>query len=285
MATNDADYSRWIGTHESAEDSMDPLQAQGAAAMFDHPPTALHNGAALPPLWHWFYFRDSTPQHALAVDGHARRGGFLPPVPYPRRAIAGGSLTFHRPLILGVPAERQREVREITSKVGRSGLLVFVRVASRISQNDTLCVEEEQQIVYRERTATVAISDPVEGPPPSPGARLREVLPDSRLLFRFSALTYNAHRIHYDRDYAIEQEGYPGLVVHGPLIAMWLLALASERGGMASPSVRNFTYRSEHPAFDGAMLRLLAETSGATRRLEAQRPDGLVAQSASATLG
>ncbi len=280
MATTDVDYSRWIGSRESAEDSMDPYQARAAAAMFDQAADYCA-GAPLPPLWHWFYFRSCTPQQALAADGHPTRGDFLPPVPHPRRMIAGGSLTVHRPLILGVPAERLREVRDITSKVGRSGSLVFVRVGSRISQGGTLCVEEEQEIVYRDRTAPVAPPQPVAAAPAPSGTRVREVHPDSRLLFRFSALTFNAHRIHYDREYTREQEGYPGLIVHGPLIAMWLAALATDDG----QSLRDFTYRSERPAFDGAMLRLLAHTSGPNRRLEALRADGLVAQSASATLG
>lgn len=285
MSNAPADYSRWIGATERLDDSMDPAQARGAAAMFDLPVEAQRTGAALEPLWHWFYFRSCTPQHALAADGHATRGDFLPPVVLPRRMIAGGRLTIHVPLVLGVAAVREREVVDVRAKDGRSGSLVFVRVRSRIWQDERCCVDEEQEIVYRERSAPEPLPVPAPWPPVPDGTLARDVSPDTRLLFRFSALTFNAHRIHYDRDYTREAEGYPGLLVHGPLLAMWLLAHACAHAEVPSSRVREFSYRSERPAFEGGALRLLAEGSGATRVAHVLRADGHIAQSATVTLG
>lgn len=285
MTGANADYGKWIGVSETLEDTMDPEQARAAAAIFDEPVDVFRAGAALPPLWHWFYFRSCTPQRSLGADGHATRGDFLPPVSLPRRMIAGGRLTFHRPLVLGAPAVRERALADVRQTRGRSGSLVFVTVRSRLTQHGSCCCDEELDIVYRERSAAVALPAPAAWPPIPVGARVRDVLPDSRLLFRFSALTFNAHRIHYDRDYTREEEGYPGLVVHGPLLAMWLMAHATAAGGRASHEVRHFSYRSERPAFDGAMLRLVSAGSGATRQLHALRADGLIAQAATATLG
>lgn len=284
MSNASADYSPWIGASECQDDAMDPQQARGAAAMWDLPTDAQRVGAPLHPLWHWFYFRSVTPQHTLAADGHAVRGDFLPPVALPRRMIAGGRVTFHHPLVLGVPAVREREVTDVRAKEGRSGPLVFVRVQSRIWQDERMCVDEEQEIVYRERSAPEPLPVHSAWPAVPDGALARELTADTRLLFRFSALTFNAHRIHYDRDYTREEEGYPGLLVHGPLLAMWLLAHACAHAGVSPLEARDFTYRSERPAYDGGALRLVAEGSGDTRRAQVLRADGLVAQSAVITL-
>lgn len=284
MSNASTDYSPWIGASERDDDAMDPQQARGAAAMFDMPTDAQRTGAPLQPLWHWFYFRNVTPQHSLAADGHATRGDFLPPVALPRRMIAGGRVTFHHQLMLGVPAVREREVVDVQAKDGRSGSLVFVRVKSRIWQDERCCVDEEQDIVYRERSAPEPLPVPSPVPARPAGALARHVTPDTRLLFRFSALTFNSHRIHYDRDYTREEEGYPGLLVHGPLLAMWLLAHGCAHAGVSPLEAREFSYRSERPAYDGGALQLTAEGSGKTRRAQVLRADGLVAQSAVITL-
>lgn len=281
---SNADYSPWIGASERHEDAMDPQQARGAAAMWNFPTDAQRAGAPLQPLWHWFYFRSVTPQDGLAADGHAIRGDFLPPVALPRRMIAGGRVSFHHPLVLGVPAVREREVADVRAKDGRSGPLVFVRVRSRIWQEERCCVDEEQEIVYCERSAPEPLPVPSAWPAAPDGAFVRELTADTRLLFRFSALTFNTHRIHYDRDYTREEEGYPGLLVHAPLLAMWLLAHSCAHARVSPLEAREFIYKSERPAYDGGALQLVAERSGDTRHARVLRADGLVAQSAIITL-
>jgi 3-methylfumaryl-CoA hydratase len=165
MPGDNADYSEWVGVREKLEDTMDPEQARGAAAMFDTPVDAGRAGAPLPPLWHWFYFRSCTPQESLGIDGHAMRGDFLPPISLPRRMIAGGRVTFHRPLLLGTPAVREHEVADVRETAGRSGSLVFVTVRSRIAQRGALCIEEALDIVYRGRSAAAPLPATTAWPP------------------------------------------------------------------------------------------------------------------------
>lgn len=284
MQAPDAEYTRWIGCTETVDDTLAPAQSDAAAAMLDRADAPFRVGQPIPPLWHWFYFHLPAPQGVLAADGHPPRGGFLPPVPQPRRMFAGARLTFHRPLRVGEVARREGTIRDVVMKPGRSGSLAFVRVAYRYVQGGALCIEEEQDLVYREPGTSAPVPEPVALPEPPPGGRTRLVRPDTRLLFRFSALTFNAHRIHYDRDYAVGVEGYPGLVVHGQLIAMLLLMLAQDAAPPEARTVQSFAFRSERAVFDGAPVRLTAQRDGATVRLDARGPDGLVAQGATATL-
>jgi 3-methylfumaryl-CoA hydratase len=276
------DFSAWVGKTECVEDPLCTTQARAAAALFDDDSMNLGDGASLPPLWHWFYFLPRAPQAMLGSDGHPRRGGFLPPIPYPRRMFAGSRLRFHRPLLLGRPAERHATIADVSLKSGRSGALAFVTVACRFEQDGALCVEEEQQIVYREPGAAVPAPAIQAWPALPAGASCSLVTPDPRVLFRFSALTFNAHRIHYDRDYAEREEGYPGLVVHGPLTAMLLLHAA--RQTVAQPVV-GFSFRGQAPLFDLAPFRLVVIPSGRELQLEAQRSDGQVALAARVELG
>ncbi len=282
MQTTDAEYTRWVGRTETVHDTLDVSQSMAAAAMFDLPNQAVQVGGALPPLWQWFYFLPRAPQAQLSPDGHPPRGGFLPPIPYPRRMFAGGRLTFHRPLVVGTPAERVGKILDVTLKEGRSGRLAFVRVGYQYVQAGEVAIEEEQDIVYREPGPPVAAPEVRPPPPPVPGMTVHELTPDTRLLFRFSALTFNAHRIHYDREYARQEEGYPGLVVHGPLIAMQLMMLARD---VAEAPVRAFEFRSERPVFDLAPYRVQAEREGDAVQLAAVGPDGEVAQRGRATVG
>jgi 3-methylfumaryl-CoA hydratase len=285
-----AELSTWIGRREVVHDDLAVAQAKAAAAMFDMNEDALHAGEALPPLWHWFYFLPRAPQARLDRDGHPTRGGFLPPITLPRRMFAGSRMTFHAPLVLGTPAEREAVITNVSLKHGRSGALAFVTVAYRFTQHTTLCIEEEQDIVYRE------VGDPVAAPPvrewsaPPDGAMVRDVHADSRLLFRFSALTFNAHRIHYDRAYATQDEGYPGLVVHGPLTAMLLAQLAqsaeqtqAEGSQRAARAMTSFSFRGVSPLFDTAAFRLQAIVNDADTTLEAIGPDSATAIRADAT--
>lgn len=275
------DFSAWIGRTETSEDPLSVVQAQAAHATFDETGPLIAAGDPLPLPWHWFHFLPRAPQAQLDADGHPQRGGFLPPIPYPRRMFAGARITVHRPLVVGTPAVRQSTIRNVVMKSGKSGALGFVTVAQQFSQGGVLCLEEEQDIVYREPGDRVPAPSVAELPAPPAGTWSRTVQPDTRLLFRFSALTFNAHRIHYDRGYAHDVEGYPGLVVHGPLTAALLLQLV--RRSTPRP-VRAFSFRGVAPLFDLGPVRLLGTLDGDTVTLEAQGPDGAVALAASATL-
>ncbi len=275
------DFRSWIGRTEIIRDDLALTQALAAAATLEITPDHLVSGAALPVPWHWFYFLPRGVQSELTIDGHPRRGGFMPPIPYPRRMFAGARLTVHAPLRLATPAERIGEIRNVELKSGKSGALAFVRVGYRFVQEGVVCREEEQDIVYREPSAPVPAPATVEWAPLPPGTWSRVVTPDSRLLFRFSALTFNAHRIHYDRPYATNVEGYPGLVVNGPLTAALLAQLAERESGRR---IASFTFRALAPLFDTAPFRLVGTRTGDMVALEAVRSDGAVAVTATATL-
>ncbi len=265
MSDTFADFSAWIGRTETVHDSLAPEQSARAVAMFDMDATSLDAGAALPPLWHWFHFHTAAGQSMLDTDGHPQRGAFLPPIPLPRRMFAGSRLQFHRALELGRPATRHGEIRNVTMKSGRSGALAFVTVGYRLEQDGVTCIDEEQDIVYREAGAPVAVPVVREAPPVPDGTWHRTVTPDARLLFRFSALTYNAHRIHYDRPYARDEEGYPGLVVHGPLTAMLLVDLVRRNTPRALTS---FAFRGLSPLFDLAPFHLTGRPVAGSHAVE-----------------
>jgi 3-methylfumaryl-CoA hydratase len=274
-------YVSWIGKTETVEDDIALAPALAAAATLDDSVTPLGHGRALPPLWHWFYFLPKAPQSRLGADGHPERGGFMPPIPFPRRMFAGARLRFHHPLRIGGSTSREGVIRNVVLKSGRSGSLAFVTVGYSFHQDGVLCIEEEQDIVYREPGAPVPAPAQLELPPVAQGAWSRVVTPDTRLLFRFSALTFNAHRIHYDRPYAMSEEGYPGLVVHGPLTAVLLIELVRH----STPrSISGYSFRGLAPIFDLAPFRLVGMASDSKVELEAQGPDGKTAMSATAEL-
>lgn len=275
-------YADWTGSSERLEEDIVLTPAQGLAATLDDQQSRFQTGDALPPLWHWLYFLPRVAQSGLGPDGHPRRGGFLPPVALPRRMFAGARTQFHSPLRMGQPAVREGTVLNVTEKQGKSGHLVFITVRYRISQQHRLCVEEQQDIVYREPGAAVAAPRPADWPSVPESAWTKIVTPDPVLLFRFSALTFNAHRIHYDRPYATAEEGYPGLVVHGPLTAIQLMELVRHN---ATRTVASFSFRGQAPLFDLAAYRLVGiPASSGTIELEAQGPDGKITMKATATL-
>ncbi len=244
------DLSAWIGRRETREDVIAPGPVERLAATLDWDAPPPGPGEALPPAWHWLYFLDAHRQSRLGPDGHGARGDFLPPVALPRRMWAGGRLAFHRPLPIGARARRVSEIVSITPKTGRRGALVFVTVRHSVAEIGAApSIVEEHDIVYREAPRGDA---PAPAPVPAPGtARWRRaVVADAVLLFRYSALTFNGHRIHYDRTYATEAEDYPGLVVHGPLIATLLLDLLRREG--PGHAVAAFDYRARAPLFDTA---------------------------------
>ncbi|MGE3284576.1 MAG: hypothetical protein AB7J32_00575 [Pseudonocardia sp.] len=209
-------------------------------------------GEPVPPLWHWLAFLDHPAHAALGADGHPAAGHFLPPIPHRRRMFAGGRLQVHAPLRVGEPAARRTSLAALTPRTGRSGEMLFVTLRHEFRVDGELRLVEEQDVVYRSGPPGAARRGPLDPAPDGPvraGPGEIALLPDEPLLFGFSALTYNAHRIHYDLGYATGVEGYPGLVVHGPLLALLLLELP-RRFDPGHP-VRGVTFRLERPAFAG----------------------------------
>jgi 3-methylfumaryl-CoA hydratase len=265
------------------EEIISEFPAQAAAAMLDAGGEPMTRGNPLPPLWHWFYFLPRVTRSQVDHDGHPKRGGFLPPVDLPRRMFAGARVRFFAPVTIGETAIRQGEILKVTEKSGKSGRLVFVTVRYRIQQGDTIRVEEEQDIVYKEPGPPIPAPQPLPSVPDAPaGSWIKNVTPDTVLLFRFSALTFNAHRIHYDRPYARDEEGYPGLVVHGPLTAILLAGMAREK---SSKRILQFRFQGRAPLFDLHPFRLVGHPEGDSVVLEAYGPDGEIAMRASADLG
>jgi 3-methylfumaryl-CoA hydratase len=239
----------WIGTDEEVEDLISewPAAALQATLGFVEPP--LRDGDELPPLWHWLYFLSTVPGSGLGVEGHAQLGAFLPPVPLPRRMFAGGRTEFVAPLRIGQRARRRGTVVSVENKQGRSGELVFVTVRYDVTTEAGLVLREEQDLVYREAATTREVLEPGADPILT-GRWMRAITPNEVMLFRFSALTFNSHRIHYDHPYTTEVERYPHLVVHGPLIALLLADLAYRNG---TGRLASFSFRGRSPVFaDGS---------------------------------
>lgn len=252
-------WTDWIGRTETRTERLGAAPLAGLAATLDRDDPAPQDGTELPPLSHWLYFLPRAPQHALGPDGHPRRGGFLPPVPLPRRMWAGGRFEFHHPLRVGDEATRVSRILRVEAKSGRSGELVFVTVRHELGNARGLALTEEHDIVYR---AAPAPGAPAAEPQRAPtGAQFtRTVEPDPVLLFRYSALTFNGHRIHYDRRYCTEVEGYPGLVVHGPLIATLLVDLL--RRERPAARLTRFAFTALRPTFDGQPFEVCGREDG-----------------------
>lgn len=241
----------WVGRSRTRPDEITLAPARGMLALLDRDPLELRKGDPLPEGWHWLYFRPLTRRSELGSDGHPARGDFLPPVPLPRRMWAGGRIRFPGRLHLGEGVERRSRILAVEEKEGRSGRLIFVTVGHEIGTAGTVVVEEEQDLVYAEaRSPDEGFGGP---PPPGEAAWSESYTAGPVTLFRFSALTFNAHRIHYDHPYATEIEGYPGPVVHGPLLALLLLD-AGSRASKGRPI--RFTYRAVSPLFSGEHFEL-----------------------------
>jgi 3-methylfumaryl-CoA hydratase len=253
------DFSAWVGRREEVSDVLDPARSNALSTALGRPET-LAAGAPLPLLHHWLYFWDVRPPEGLGPDGHPARGGFLPPVPLPRRMWAGGRVKFLQPLRLGDRVSRVSTILNVETKTGRSGTLVFVTVQHELAGAEGLAVVEEQDIVYREPAAPGAATLPPEGAAGPTAPWRRDVSPDTVLLFRYSALTMNGHRIHYDLPYARDEEAYPALVVHGPLQATLLADLGVRN---LSRPVTSFDFRGQSPAFAGTTLNVCGEPTDA----------------------
>ena len=204
-------------------------------------------GDALPPLWHWIYFWSANPASLIGPDGHPYRGGFLPPVTLPRRMWAGSRMIFRNALPVGAVAERTSLIKSVNVKQGKSGPLVFVTVAHEIAVSGEPVILEEHDIVYRD-PPQAGEAPAVPKAAPTNAQWSQQIVPDPVLLFRYSALTFNGHRIHYDRSYVTEVEGYPGLIVHGPLIATLLIGLAARE--LPGREISSFMFRAVSPLFD-----------------------------------
>ena len=245
----DMDAESWIGRQHRTCDILDLNRARAMEAALNRKPR-LHPGDPLPPCWHWLYFWDLAPAGDLGPDGHQAHGEFLPPTGLPRRMLAGGRVWFDRPLDLGDEVVRTSTIQKVQEKQGRSGQLVFVTLRHEIADRAGTAIREEQDLVFREAGAGNGAAPAA----PDRAAWVRDIRPDGVQLFRYSALTYNGHRIHYDRPYAQEVEGYRDLVVHGPLLATLLLDALTDEGGQGSPTF--FGYRAISPLFVGECAQL-----------------------------
>lgn len=240
-------YHSWIGKTETSTDLISANPANGLAATLDREVCSFADGHPLPPLWQWLYFLPSARQSTLAADGHPRKGVFLPPIELPRRMWAGSRIKFHQPLPVGCSASKTSTIKSIQFKEGRSGKLAFVCVEHEITGEAGLAISEQQDIVYRDNpSANAPNPKPVKAPNEEDYSLTVE--PDPVLLFRYSALTFNGHRIHYDRDYATQIEGYPGLIVHGPLLATYLLEMMARQ--YPNSTVTEFEFKAVSPVFD-----------------------------------
>lgn len=239
----------WIGRSETVHDTVHPTPVAALTATLDHPAADTSPGTPLPPLWHWLYFLPLHRQSDIGADGHARRGGFLPPVPLPRRMWAGSQFDFIAPIRVGDRVARTSTIEDVSSKEGRTGKLVFVKVRHEIRCNGASApaLVEFHDIVYRDAQQPGDVAPPPQAAPAQAAWR-RQIVPDDVLLFRYSALTFNAHRIHYDHPYVTREEGYPGLVVHGPLTAT--LLLEAFRNAHPDKTVRRFAFRAVGPLYD-----------------------------------
>ncbi len=273
-----APLTDWIGRTETAQTVPTDTQMRLMQATLDQAVTA-RDGDPLPPLWHWLLFPPLTPTSGLGPDGHTRRGGFLPPVALPRRMWAGGQFRFFAPLVIGKPVQRRSEIVSVAEKAGRSGPLCFVTVRHVLTQGGRDCVEEHHDIVYRDMPTRPEVPAPAPVPDATPSRR-RQIVPSMPLLFRYSALTFNGHRIHYDIDYCRQVEGYPGCIVHGPLIATLLAGLCREgRAPLAT-----FRFRATAPLFHTAPFHICAADGDAGTTLAwAETPRGGLAMTAEAT--
>jgi 3-methylfumaryl-CoA hydratase len=282
--TLNLEYLRqWIGRTESQVQDLSPVPATALSATLDQKDDRPQVGDPLPYLWHWLYFLRFPRQSDVESDGLTERGGFLPPVPLPRIMHAGSRLEFSRCLRYGQSVRRESRIVDLTCKEGRTGPLVFLLVRYELSNDEGLALTEDQEFVYRERPRKLDLTVKAQAAP-SKCSWSRQIMPDEMLLFRFSALTFNGHRIHYDRRYATEVDGYPDLVVQGRLIVMLLADLL--RRNMPDAQVKSITSRALRPLFVGVPFSLCGhrEDGENTVKLWASDVEGNLATEATVVL-
>jgi 3-methylfumaryl-CoA hydratase len=257
----DLDYLRqWIGRSEEKTDVVTSHLVAGLRSVLFLDVGAPEEGDAAPFAMHWCLSPPVVPMSDVGPDGHPKRGGFLPPVPLPRRMWAGGEINFIEPMRVGDTVTRTSTINDVTVKTGSTGTLCFVAIDHSFATQHGLAVRERQDIVYRNMPKEAKNAAPTM-PAPAPTPQNREIhVADPVLLFRYSALTFNSHRIHYDRDYATRIEGYSGLIVHGPLQASLLIEFGAKLHGGKAPRI--FTYRGLQPLFDGSAFSVNASAAG-----------------------
>jgi len=272
----------WDPEPMQTSDDLIPATAQRLAATLGLGGT-FDVGATLPPLWQWLYFNEWPSTAELGPDGHPLEGQFLPPIPARRRMFAGGRVTMTAPLTLGTLTERTSRVTAVKVKAGRTGELLFVTVRHEYGADGKIAVAEEQDIVYRSDSGVPAAMERVSEPlAESPAPWTTRPITTATLLFRFSALTANAHRIHYDEPYATAVEGYPALVVHGPLLAVYMAELVRSR--VPGRATIGFQFRLNKPVFVGDAIEVQGSPDGDAVHLEVVSGAGTVHASASAQL-
>lgn len=282
---NDKGPEEWTGRSETARDTLSADVMTRLNATLDLDVPAVAPGEVVFPLAHWLHFLPRERQSGLGPDGHAARGGFLPPIhDLPRRMWAGSRLDFHGELHAGMELERTSTIASVAAKQGAGGPLVFVTVRHEIGEpGGAVLLTDEHDIVYRSAGGPAVRAAPSA---PAPGHWQRKLVPDAVLLFRYSALTFNGHRIHYDRTYVTQAEGYPGLIVHGPLIATLLLDHAMRHGGNGKRSTA-FSFRALSPLFDGNEMTLHANEANVDGTMDvwATNHEGGLAMKAQARFG
>lgn len=271
-----AHLREWVGTSQTDRDLLSSRHARLMAATLGLTQSDIVDGEPLRPLWHWLYFLGGEPPAGLGPDGHPARGGFLPPVPLPNRMWAGGELEFHASVPLGALVEKRSTIVSVDHKQGRSGELVFVKIRHELLYDGVNALTEYHDIVYKGVSAVGTTTTGTEMPA---AQHTRRIKPDSTMLFRYSALTFNGHRIHYDADYCRDVEGYPNLVIHGPLNATLLAGFAEEVCGRP---LKKFRYRGLKPSILGNELTINAAPDGDQLVLWVSLPDGSVSMRAEA---
>ena len=276
------DPRSWVGRQERRVDLVNPSHLAAWNATLDRDEPFPRDGDPVPPGFHWALFPPLARQSELGPDGHPRRGGFLPPVPLPRRMWAGSRIRFGRSPAIGEQITRRSLIKDVRITEGKTGTLVFVTVEHRISGDAGADLSDEHDIVYRAAPAPGSPPPPAR-PVPAGAVWRRQVTPDPVMLFRYSALTFNGHRIHYDQPYVTGVEGYPGLIVHGPLIATLLLDLLDRE--QPNAEVAEFSFRAVSPLFDIAPFHVCGKPGeGGAVHLWAENPAGALAMEATARI-
>lgn len=275
-------YRQWIGRTQVQEDIAAPFPPRALIATLDARDPAPAKGDPLPPLWHWLYFLEAAPASKIGPDGHPQRGDFLPPVSLPRRMWAGSRLHFEGDIRLGDEIRRESQIVSVEPKTGSTGRMVFVGVRHRIFARGEPVAIEEQDIVYRQAPAP-GEQPPSPKPAPTDAAWSKRIKADPVLLFRFSALMFIGHRIHYDQPYATGEEAYPGLVVHGPLMGLLQMELA--RRSSPGKRIKAFEFRAMSPVFETTPFSVNGRPDGTTALTWIARDDGGLAQQGKVTFG
>jgi 3-methylfumaryl-CoA hydratase len=270
-----ANWDAWIGRAQEQADDLTPALVRRFRATFDH----ADDDAGVPQGMHWCLCTPEASTATLGVDGHPQKGGFMPPIPQPRRMWASSAVTFHAALSSGAKITRRTTIAAMAEKMGSTGPLLFVTLDHYTFADGVMAVSDRQSLVYRDAPPQGAMPTPPLPPTPTSADTAswpveRVITPSEALLFRYSALTFNSHRIHYDAPYAIADEGYRGLVVHGPLTATLLLDLAARTYG--PNCLASFSMRGQSPAIVGEPLHLQLRADDSALTFQASDATGRV---------